>query len=101
MKWSKLGLVRFAKSREVEGHILNATIRRNPSEKYFVSILVETEVQKLPKTGSSIDVDVGLKNFATFSTDEVMGNSKWFRKLEAKLAKAQRILSRRKESTFK
>ena len=38
IKLPKLGLVRFAKSREVEGRILNATIRRNPSGKYFVSI---------------------------------------------------------------
>ncbi|OUM45890.1 hypothetical protein BW425_26885 [Bacillus pseudomycoides] len=30
MKLPKLALVRFAKSREVEGRILNATIRRNP-----------------------------------------------------------------------
>ena len=65
IKLPKLGLVRFAKSREVHGRILNATVRRNPSGKYFVSILVETEVQPLEKTGSSIGIDVGLKEFAT------------------------------------
>ena len=95
MKLPKLGLVRFAKSREVEGRILNATVRRNPSGKYFVSILVETEVQSLEKTGSSVGVDVGLKNIAILSTGEVFSNPKWFRKLEEKLAKAQRSLSRR------
>lgn len=41
----KKELVRFAKSREVEGRVLNATIRRNPTDKYFVSILAKTEVQ--------------------------------------------------------
>jgi putative transposase len=40
----KLGNVRFAKSVEVNGHILNATVKRTPSGKYFVSVLVETEV---------------------------------------------------------
>ncbi|EIJ82972.1 ISCpe2, transposase orfB [Bacillus methanolicus MGA3] len=35
MKLPKLGLVRFAKSRKVEGRILNATIRRNSSGNYF------------------------------------------------------------------
>ena len=34
MKLPKLGLVRFAKSREVKGRILNATVRRNPSGRY-------------------------------------------------------------------
>src|SRR5699024_3619385 len=41
LKLPKLGFVRFAKSREVKGRILNATIRRNPSGKYFISIGVE------------------------------------------------------------
>lgn len=95
IKLPKLGLVRFAKSREVEGRILKATVRRNPSGKYFVSILAETEVQPLEKTGSSVGVDVGLKDFAILSTGEVFSNPKWFRKLEDKLANAQRILSRR------
>lgn len=95
IKLPKLGLVKFAKSREVEGRILNATIRRNPSGKYFVSILVETEVQELSKTGSSVGVDVGLKDFAILSTGEVFSNPKWFRTLEKKLAREQRVLSRR------
>ena len=95
IKLPKLGLVRFAKSREVHGRILNATVRRNPSGKYFVSILVETEVQPLEKTGSSVGIDVGLKDFAILSDGTKYKNPKWFRKLEEKLANAQRILSRR------
>ncbi|PFO84705.1 IS200/IS605 family element RNA-guided endonuclease TnpB [Bacillus cereus] len=101
LKLPKLGFVKFAKSREVEGRILNATIRRNPSGKYFVSILVETDVQELPKTGSSVGVDVGLKDFAILSTCEVFSNPKWFRKLEEKLTKVQRVLSRRQELAVK
>ncbi|EJR97556.1 IS605 OrfB family transposase [Bacillus mycoides] len=91
----KLGLVRFAKSREVKGRILNATVRRNPSGRYFVSLLVETEVQKLPKTNSYIGMDVGLKDFAILSDGTTYKNPKFFRSLEEKLAKAQRVLSRR------
>lgn len=95
IKLPKLGLVTFAKSREVEGRILSATVRRNPSGTYFVSILAEVEVQEMPKTGSAVGVDVGVKNFAILSTREVFDNPKWFRILEKKLAHAQRILSRR------
>jgi len=95
IKLPKLGWIRFAKSREVEGRILNVTIRRNPSGKYFVSILAETEVQPLEKTDSSVGIDVGLKDFAILSDGTVYSNPKFFRKLEEKLAKEQRILSRR------
>ena len=101
IKLPKLGFVKFAKSREVKGRILNAAIRRNPSGKYFVSILVETDVQPLEKTGFSVGIDVGLKDFAILSAGTVYKNPKFFRSLEKKLAKEQRILSRRKEMALK
>ena len=95
IKLPKLGLVKFAKSKEVDGRILNATIRQNPSGKYYVSILAETEVQEQSKTGSACGIDVGLKDFAIVSDGTMYGNPKFFRTLEKKLAKEQRILSRR------
>ncbi|WP_121615274.1 IS200/IS605 family element RNA-guided endonuclease TnpB [Virgibacillus halodenitrificans] len=101
VKLPKLGLVRFAKSREVEGRILNATVRRNPSGKYFVSILVETNVSELPKTGFAVGIDVGLKEFAVLSDGTRHENPRHVRKLEKKLAKAQRILSRRRKGALR
>ena len=95
IKLPKLGLVRFAKSKEVEGRILNATVRCNPSGKYFVSLLVETDVQPLPKTNKEVGIDVGLKDFAILSNGEVFENPKFLRKMEQKLIREQRILSRR------
>ncbi|MCT1902835.1 IS200/IS605 family element RNA-guided endonuclease TnpB [Oceanobacillus sojae] len=95
IKLPKLGLVRMAKSREVEGRIMNVTVRRNPAGKYFVLILVEAEVEPHEKTGTSVGVDVGLTDFATLSDGTVYENPRFFRTLEKKLAKAQVILSRR------
>lgn len=77
------------------GRMMKATIRRNPSGKYFISILVETEMEELTKTHSSIGVDVGLKAFATLSNGTVYQHPKWLHSLEQKLVKAQQILSRR------
>ena len=95
MKLPKVGWVRFANSREVAGRILNATVRRTPAGKYFVSLLVEMEVKEKTKTGSAVGIDVGLKDFAVLSNGKVYKNPKFFRTLEEKLAKAQGILSRR------
>ncbi|EEM79985.1 Transposase, IS605 OrfB [Bacillus thuringiensis serovar huazhongensis BGSC 4BD1] len=65
-----------------------------------MTLLVETEVQELPKTHSYIGMDVGLKDFAILSDGTTYQNPKFFRTLEEKLAKAQRVLSRRaKESS--
>ena len=95
LKLPKLGLVRYAKSREVDGRIISATVSRKPSGKFFVSLLAETEVSELPKTGIACGVDVGLKAFAVLSDGSGHTNPRFFRSLEAKLAKEQRILSRR------
>ncbi|MGG3448602.1 IS200/IS605 family element RNA-guided endonuclease TnpB [Domibacillus aminovorans] len=101
LKLPKLGWIRFAKSREVEGRILNATIRRHSNGKYFASILAETEVKEKSKTGSSVGMDAGLKDFAILSDGSIYKNPRFFRSLEKKLAKEQRVLSRRKEIAIK
>ncbi len=95
LKLPKLKWVRFANSRKVEGRIINATIRRTASGKYFVSLLAEQKIDELPKIGSSVGVDVGLKNFAILSDGTVYQNDRYFRMLEKKLAREQRKLSRR------
>ncbi|GIP62828.1 hypothetical protein J32TS6_13830 [Virgibacillus pantothenticus] len=46
-------------------------------------------------------LDVGLKDFAILSDETIYENPKYFRKLEAKLAKAQRVLSKRKAQVIK
>src|SRR5699024_1216666 len=99
IKVPKLGWIHFAKSRDVEGRILNGRIGHNPSGIYIVSILVETQVQPIANTDSSAGRDVVLKDFAILSDGTVYSNPKFFRRLEEKLAKAQRILSRRKKGS--
>ncbi|MBG9772889.1 transposase, partial [Brevibacillus laterosporus] len=76
IKLPKLGWVTFAKSREVEGRILSATVRKNPSGKYFVSVLCETEIQPLLQAEKTVGVDLGIKDFAILSTGEKIANPK-------------------------
>ncbi|MDP4170386.1 MAG: IS200/IS605 family element RNA-guided endonuclease TnpB [Bacillota bacterium] len=95
IKLPKLGLMKFAKSREVEGKIVSATIRRNPSGKYYISILCDMEIQPLPKTQQEVGIDMGLKDFAILSNGEVFENPKFLRRMEQKLIREQRTLSRR------
>ena len=93
----KLGRIKFAKSREVDGKILRATVRRNPSGKHFVSILCEVEVQPLPQSEESVGIDLGIKSFAVFSTGEQIDNPKYLNKYRKQLAYWQRKLSRREK----
>lgn len=93
----KLGFVKFTKSREVEGRILSATIRRNLVGKYFLFILCEVDIQPLLKAGSTDGIDLGIKHFATLSTGEKIENPKYIRKYESQLARWQKVLSRHKK----
>lgn len=91
----KLGKVKFAKSREVEGKIKNATIRRTNTGKYFIALTCELEINELPKIDKKVGVDVGLKDFAICSDGVVFKNPKWLRNKTKRLEKLQRDLSRK------
>lgn len=50
----KLGYVKVRQSRVVEGSILNATIRKIASGKYFVSLCVKQEMETLQNNGGRL-----------------------------------------------
>ena len=92
----KLGAVKCRISKEVKGRILSATVSRNPSGKYFVALCcTDTEVAALPRTGSVIGIDMGIRDFAVSSDGIAYENHKYLAKSEKKLAKLQRQLSRK------
>lgn len=95
VKLPKVGWVRVKAHRQINGIIKSATISMTPTGKYYVSILCETEIAPLPKTNSSIGVDLGISDFAILSTGEKIGNKRFLKQLSKKLAKEQKILSRR------
>jgi putative transposase len=86
-----LGWTKFARSRSCIGKIVNATISRTSSNKYFVSILLNTTIEKLPDNSNQIGIDLGVKCFGTTSDGEVINNLKFLKGLE----KRQKTLSRR------
>lgn len=95
IKLPKLGLVKIKSSQYPNGRIIHATIRKTPTGKYFVSLLVEEEIKTYPKTGVSVGIDLGLSNFAILSTGETIGNERFLKALSKKLAMEQKKLSRR------
>ena len=87
--------VKIRQHRSFEGVIKSCTISKAPSGKYHISILVETEIQKLPESDMRVGIDVGIKDFAVLSNGEAYKNPKHLRKSEKRLAKLQRDLSRK------
>lgn len=94
-------LVRIKQHRQIpkDGKIKSATISKNPSGKYYISILVEQEIKELPKNEFVVGIDLGLTDFAITSDGVKYSNSRYLRKSLNKLAKEQRKLSRRKKGS--
>ena len=95
VKLPKIGWVKVKAHRQVKGLIKSATISKTATGKYFISILCEEEILPLPKTDSNLGIDLGLENFAILSTGEKISNPKFLVSLSKKLAKEQKILSRK------
>ena len=96
----KLGKVKCAISKQMQGRILSATVSRNPSGKYFVSLCcTDVEIVPLPLTGAVVGVDLGIKDLAITSDGVKFPNNKYTYKAEKKLIRLQRSLSRKSKGS--
>jgi len=82
-------------SRSFSGTPSTVTVSRDPAGRYFVSFLVEEDVEALRVVPAMVGVDVGLKDMAVLSTGEKIANPAHLRRSERKLAHAQRALARK------
>ncbi|MEZ0537637.1 IS200/IS605 family element RNA-guided endonuclease TnpB [Caldicellulosiruptoraceae bacterium PP1] len=89
--------IKVKQHRTFEGKIKSVTISKTPTGKYYASILVETEVEKLPYTTKKVGIDLGLKDFLVLSDGTKIKNPKWLRKTEKRIKKVQKALSRKQK----
>ena len=93
IKLPKLKWVKAKIHRSFLGKIKSATISQNPSGKYYVSVLVETEYIPLTHINSVIGIDLGIKDLIITSNGDKFDNIHTTKKYEKKLAKEQRKLA--------
>jgi len=92
---SKIGSCRVRLSRPIEGTIKTCMIKREPDGWYVVFTVEENQSRFFPKTARAVGIDVGIENFATLSTGEVVENPEFLRESESELKTAQRRVARR------
>lgn len=96
IKLPKLGMIKTKNKLMPKGRILNATVSQEPSGKYYVSLCcTDVDTDPLEKTGCSIGIDLGIKEFCITSDGEMITNPKYLKKSLDKLVKLQRELSRK------
>lgn len=98
IKLPKLKWMRFAKSLDIQGKILNVTISRK-NEKYYLSITYETEISPKFIPNNKCGIDLGLLSLMVIKNDkgvvENINNPRWLDKSLIKLKKQQRQLERK------
>ena len=101
----KIGDIKIAVDRKAIGKIKSATISKTTTGKYFVSLLVDTEIEELKpkaiKQATSIGIDLGLKDFVVLSNGEKISGPKILRNHLKQLAKLQRQVSKKVKGSNK
>ncbi|MFQ6135734.1 MAG: RNA-guided endonuclease InsQ/TnpB family protein [Candidatus Hydrothermarchaeales archaeon] len=97
---SKIGSVDIKLHRPIEGTVKTCTIRRDV-DRWYACFTVELPDVAAEKRGiaNAVGVDVGLSSLVTLSTGEKIEPPKFLRKIEEKLAREQRRLSRKKKGS--
>ena len=97
----KIGKIKFVQDRGFPEFFkfMSVTVSKNPSGQYYVSILVEQEINHKPKTNKDVGIDVGIKTFSTQSDGIEIDNPKYFSKSQAKLRRLQQHFSRKQKGS--
>ncbi|HEY7357146.1 MAG TPA: RNA-guided endonuclease TnpB family protein [Ktedonobacterales bacterium] len=75
------------------------TLSRDPAGRYFISFLVEEDMQPLPVSPETVGIDLGLLDVVTLSTGEKTGNEHSFRKEEPRLTRLQRRHAKKRQGS--
>ncbi|HGM3774188.1 TPA: IS200/IS605 family element RNA-guided endonuclease TnpB [Clostridioides difficile] len=96
IKLPKLGMVKIRDKQVPKGRILNATISKEPSGRYYVLLCcTDVDIEVFENTNNQIGLDLGIKEFCISSCGEFIENPKYLKKSLNKLSKLQRELSRK------
>ena len=90
----KCSRIRIKMHRLFEGTIKSITVSRATDNKYYMSLLVETEIKQLEPSKKMIGLDLGIKDLIVDSNGHKYKNHKYLTKSQEKLAKEQRKLSK-------
>lgn len=103
VKLPKIGEVKAVLHRTFDGELKTVTVSKSCTGKYFISILVENNIEipaKQPFTEvTTVGVDVGIKDFAVLSTGEKIENPKYLKSSLQRLKVLQKRVSRKQKGS--
>jgi putative transposase len=87
--------IKIIQDRKFSGEIRQCTLSKTPTNEFFVSILVETDHKKFEKTGRSVGIDLGIKDFLITSDGYKYKNNRYTKTYGKKLKENQKKLSKK------
>ena len=95
----KVGLLRYKDTYKLEEcnilKVYNVTISKTSSGKYYASISTEVYIPCFERTNQNIGIDLGLKDFAIFSSGIKIKNPRILKSLEVKYRRLSKSVSRK------
>ena len=86
-------------SRYFGGEPKSVVVSKDPSNRYFVSFLVEEKLKQWKPATEEIGIDLGIKDVVVCSNGFASGNPKHYQKYQARLKTLQRRLARKKKGS--
>ncbi|MCM6799407.1 transposase [Levilactobacillus brevis] len=104
IKLPKLGDIRFKAGHQITGKIKNVTIRLSSTGKFYAVLLVDTDIQELPKTNNTVGIDMGVADlmitsdgikYPTIRFDKLLAKKKhyWEKRLARRRLQAMKEIA--------
>lgn len=98
-KLNKVKIRGYRNLDKIKGRIINATISREATGKYYVSVMCEIPEPKKVIPNSIIGIDLGIKKLVTLSDSTTYDNNKYIEKYEKRIKRVQRELARKEKGS--
>ncbi len=96
---AKAGDIKAEWSRDLPSVPSSVTVIKEADGRYYASFVVERAATPLPSRDREVGIDLGLASLIVTSDGDVIGNPRFLRAKERKLARAQRVLSRKQKGS--
>jgi IS605 OrfB family transposase len=104
LRLPKIGDLKIAWSRELPSAPSSVTVITTPTGRYYAGFVVTVDddadaLEPIDDPEAETGIDLGLKSFAVLRGGKAIESPTFFRKMERKLKKAQRALSRKQKGS--
>ncbi|QCX24856.1 RNA-guided endonuclease TnpB family protein [Companilactobacillus futsaii] len=101
IKLPKLGVMKYKNKKSIPSIIKYVTIRKSSTNKYYAILTVDEDITQLPKTNTSVGLDMGVCDLVICSNESKYKTIRFDKKLAKKKHYWEKRLARRRTQALK